>query len=62
MKPILLPLAMIWLAAHGVLLMLVLSLKFLTAKAAALILIAAVALWFVASRKRRILLPSPGMV
>jgi hypothetical protein len=58
----LLPLALIWLAAHAVLLALILSLKFLTAKAAALILMAAAALWFVATRKRPVLLPPPGMI
>jgi hypothetical protein len=59
----LLPLAMIWLAAHVVLLAFILSLKFLTAKAAALILMVAAAFWFVAGRKRPVLLPPPpGMV
>jgi hypothetical protein len=54
---------LIWLAAHAVLLALILSLKFLTAKAAALILMAAVALWFAVGRKRPALLPPPpGMV
>ena len=54
---------MIWLAAHAVLLALVLSLKFLTAKVAVFILMAAAAFWFLAGRKRPALLPPPpGMV
>jgi hypothetical protein len=57
-----LPLALIWLAAHAVLLAFILSLKFLTAKTAALILMATVAFWFVANRKRPVLLPPPGMI
>jgi len=50
---------MIWLAAHAVLLALILSLKFLTAKAAAFILVMAAALWFMAGRKSPALLPPP---
>ena len=62
-KSTLLPLALIWLAAHAVLLALVLSLKFLTAKVAVFILMAAAAFWFLAGRKRPALLPPPpGMV
>jgi hypothetical protein len=58
-----LPLALIWLAVHAVLLGLILSLKFLTAKAVALMLMAGALLWFVLGRGRRISLPPPpGMV
>jgi len=54
---------MIWLAAHAVLLALILSLKFLTAKATALILVMAAVIWFMAGRKHPALLPPPpGMV
>jgi len=54
---------MIWLAAHAFLLMLVLSLKFLTAKAVVLIVMAATMLWFLVGRKKPALLPPPpGMV
>ncbi|HEU0096478.1 MAG TPA: hypothetical protein VFQ52_08480 [Rhizomicrobium sp.] len=43
--------------------MLILSLKFLTAKAVALVMMAAVALWFAMDRKQPALLPPPpGMV
>jgi hypothetical protein len=63
MKSTLLPLAMLWLAVHAVLLGLILSLKFLTAKAAALMLLAAGVLWFLLGRTRRTFLPPPsGMV
>jgi hypothetical protein len=57
------PLVLVWLAVHAVLLGLILSLKFLTAKAAALMLLAAGVLWFLLGRTRRIFLPPPsGMV
>ena len=63
MKSTLLPLALLWLAVHAVLLGLILSLKFLTAKAVALMLLAAGVLWFLLGRTRRIALPPPpGMV
>ena len=63
MKSALLPLALIWLAVHAVLLAAILGLKFLTAKAVALMLIAGALLWFVLGRGRRVVLPSlPGMV
>ncbi len=61
LKSALLPLAVIWLAAHAVLLAVILSLKFLTAKLAVLMLMAGAALWFVL-RRTRPLLPPPGMV
>jgi hypothetical protein len=57
------PLALIWLAAHAALLVLILSLKFLTAKAVALMLMTGALLWLVLGRTRRIALPPPpGMV
>jgi uncharacterized membrane protein len=62
-KSTLLPLALIWLAVHAVLLALILSLKFLTAKAVALMLLAGTLLWFLTGQRRRIALPPPpGMV
>jgi hypothetical protein len=63
MKSALLPLILIWLAVHAVLLGLILSLKFLTAKTVALILMAGALLWLALGRKPRIALPPPrGMV
>jgi hypothetical protein len=63
MKSTLLPLALLWLAAHALLLGLILSLKFLSAKAVALMLLAAGVLWYLLGRTRRIALPPPpGMV
>jgi hypothetical protein len=63
MKSKLLPLAVLWLALHAVLLGLILSVKFLTAKAAALMFMGAALLWFLLGRKSRTaLLPPPGMV
>jgi len=57
------PLALIWLAAHAALLVLILSLKFLTAKAVAVMVMAGALLWLVLGRTRRIALPPPpGMV
>jgi hypothetical protein len=48
---------------HAVLLGLILSFKFLTAKTVALVLMAGALLWFLAARKPRIALPPPsGMV
>jgi uncharacterized membrane protein len=58
-----LPLALIWLAVHAALLAVILSLKFLTAKAVLLMLMVGAALWFVLGRKPRLALPPPsGMV
>lgn len=55
------PLALIWLAAHAALLVLIL--KFLTAKAVAVMLMTGALLWLVLGRTRRIALPPPpGMV
>ena len=53
------PLVLLWLAVHAVFLGLILGLKFLTAKAAALMLLAAGVLWFLLGRTRRISLPPP---
>jgi hypothetical protein len=62
-KSTLLPLAMLWLAVHAVLLGLILGVKFLTAKAAALMFMGAALLWFLLGRKSRPALPPPpGMV
>lgn len=63
MKSTLLPLALVWLAAHAVVLGLILSLKFLTAKTVALLLIVGAGLWFVMGRRKPLALPAPrGMV
>lgn len=51
MKSAWLPLALVWLAAHALLLGIILSLKFLTAKALLLLAMAGAALWFLAGRK-----------
>ncbi len=59
-KSALLPLVLLWLAVHAVLLVVILSLKFLTAKAVALMLLMAGALWFLLGQKRRIALPPPS--
>jgi hypothetical protein len=57
------PLALIWLAVHAALLVVILGLKFLTAKVAALMLMAAGLLWFLMGQRWRIALPPPsGMV
>ena len=61
-KSTLLPLAMLWLAVHAVFLGLILSVKFLTAKAAVLMFMAAALLWFLLGQKSRTALPPPGMV
>jgi hypothetical protein len=62
-KSVLMPLALLWLAVHAALLVVILGLKFLTAKAVALMLMAGAALWFLLGRSRRIALPPPpGMV
>jgi hypothetical protein len=61
LKSAALPLVLIWLAVHAVLLGLILSFKFLTAKAVLLMLMAGAALWFLLG-KRRPLPPPPGMV
>jgi dolichyl-phosphate-mannose--protein O-mannosyl transferase len=63
MKSTLLPLAMLWLAVHAVLLGAILSVKFLTAKAAVLLFMGVALLWFLLGRKSRTALPlPPGMV
>ena len=62
MKSALLPLILLWLAVHAVLLVLILSLKFLTAKTVALMLLTAGVLWFLLGRTRRIALPPPAGV
>ena len=63
LKSTLLPLALVWLAVHAALLAVILSLKFLTAKMVALVLMAGAVLWLVLGRKPRLALPPPsGMV
>jgi len=49
---VLLPLAMLWLAAHGALLAVILGLKFLGAKTMLLPLLLAAAFWFLTGRRR----------
>jgi hypothetical protein len=63
MKSALWPLLLLWLAAHALLLGLILGAKFLTAKAVALLLLAGTAAWFLSGRRRTpsLFLP-PGMV
>ena len=54
---------LLWLAAHALLLGLILSLKFLTAKAVVLLLLAGAACWFLLGRRKPLALPAPpGMV
>lgn len=53
------PLVLLWLAAHAVLLALILSIKFVTAKALMLILLATTAFWFLLGRKKTLALPAP---
>jgi hypothetical protein len=53
----------LWLAAHAVLLGLILGVKFLTVKMMTLLLLAGTALWLLWGRKRPLSLPAPpGMV
>ena len=55
------PLVLLWLAAHAVLLALILGLKFLSAKT--LMLLAMVAVWFLLGRRKpQMLSAPPGMV
>jgi hypothetical protein len=54
---------LLWLVAHALLLGLILSLKFLTAKAIVLLLLAGAACWFLLGRRKALALPAPpGMV
>ena len=56
-------LVLLWLAAHAVLLGLILSVKFLAAKTVLLLAMMGAAAWFLLGRKPRIALPPPpGMV
>ncbi len=57
----LMPLVFLWLAAHAALLAVILGLKFLTAKTAALLLVMAAAFWFLTGRNRRLALPRPPL-
>jgi hypothetical protein len=57
------PLVLLWLAAHAVLLALILSIKFVTAKTLALIFLAGTVVWFLLGRRKPLSLPAPpGMV
>lgn len=54
---------LLWLAAHALLLGLILSLKFLTAKTVVLLLVVGAACWFLLGRRKPLALPpAPGMV
>jgi hypothetical protein len=56
------PLLFLWLAAHAVLLGLVLGVKFLTVKMMALLFLAGTALWLLWGRRRAASLPAlPGV-
>ena len=59
MKSGLWPLVLLWLAAHAVVLALILSIKFVTAKMLVLILLMGTAFWFLLGRKRPLALPAP---
>jgi hypothetical protein len=59
MKSGLWPLVLLWLAAHAVLLALILSIKFVTAKMLMLILLAGTAFWFLLGRRQPLSLPAP---
>lgn len=54
MKSAWLPLALLWLAAHALVLGLILSVKFLTMKTLLVLAMAGTALWFVVRRKPRL--------
>ena len=57
------PLLFLWLAAHAVLLGLILGVKFLTVKMMALLFLAGTAVWLLLGRRRTPALPAPpGMV
>ena len=53
------PLVLLWLAAHIVVLALILSIKFVTAKTLVLSMLAATAFWFLLGRKKPLSLPAP---
>jgi hypothetical protein len=56
-------LVLLWLAAHALLLGLILSLKFLTAKTVVLLFLAGAACWFLLGRRKPLALPTAsGMV
>lgn len=58
MKSTLLPLAMLWLAAHALLLGLILGLKFLGAKTILLLAMIGTAAWFLLGRRKTLRLPA----
>jgi hypothetical protein len=53
------PLVLLWLAAHAVVLALILGIKFVTAKTLVLILMAGTAFWFLLGRRKPLSLPAP---
>jgi hypothetical protein len=53
------PLLLLWLAAHAVLLGLILGVKFLTVKMVALLFLAGTAVWLLLGRRRAPSLPAP---
>jgi uncharacterized membrane protein len=59
MKSGLWPLVLLWLAAHAVVLALILSIKFVTAKTLVLIFLAGTAIWFLLGWKKPLSLPAP---
>jgi hypothetical protein len=61
-RSVLVPLLMVWLAVHAVLLLLILSLKFLGVKTLALLLLLTAAFWFLTGRRRPSLPRLSGMV
>ncbi len=59
MKLVLWPLVMIWLAAHALLLAIILGVKFLTLKIMALLFLAGTAFRFLLGRRKTLALPAP---
>ncbi|HEY8253812.1 MAG TPA: hypothetical protein VIG39_04175 [Rhizomicrobium sp.] len=53
------PLVLLWLAAHAVVLALILGIKFVTAKTLVLILMVGTAFWFLLGQKKPLSLPAP---
>jgi hypothetical protein len=53
------PLVLLWLAAHAVVLALILGIKFVTAITLVLILMAGTAFWFLLGRRKPLSLPAP---
>ncbi len=53
------PLVLLWLAAHAIVLALILGIKFVTAKTLVLILMVGTAFWFLLGLKKPLSLPAP---